>query len=152
MRVAVTGTREGMTDAQRATFGTVLLPLDLHGADAVTEFHHGSCQGVDVQAARLARYVLGDGVRVVCHPGPAGHPCREDSGVDDEVRPAKTHFARNRDLVDGADVLVACPLRPDPIGKNTPGGTAYTVNYARKKGRRIIIIGPDGSITEEAAR
>ncbi len=40
-------------------------------------------------------------------------------------------FARNRALVDGADICVAFMTR-------LHGGTYQTVNYARKKGTRII--------------
>ena len=47
------------------------------------------------------------------------------------------YHARNRYMVDNSDVLIAI-FNGDP-----KGGTAYTVNYARKKGKEIIIINPD---------
>ena len=40
-------------------------------------------------------------------------------------------------MVDNSDVLIAI-FNGDP-----KGGTAYTVNYARKKGKEIVIINPD---------
>ncbi len=46
-------------------------------------------------------------------------------------------FERNKFLVDHAGYLIAVY---DGYGR---GGTAYMVRYARKKGRRIIIIHPD---------
>ena len=46
MIIGFTGTRYSMTDAQRAAFG-VLVMLDMD----FQEFHHGSCQGADVEAA-----------------------------------------------------------------------------------------------------
>ena len=47
------------------------------------------------------------------------------------------YHARNRYMVDNSDVLIAI-FNGDP-----KGGTAYTVNYARKKGKEIVIINPD---------
>ena len=47
------------------------------------------------------------------------------------------YHARNRYMVDNSDVLIA-------IYNGEPkGGTAYTVNYARKRGKEIIIVNPD---------
>ena len=41
---------------------------------------------------------------------------------------------RNRELVDRAEILVAYCVK-------TAGGSAYTVKYARKKGRQVILLG-----------
>jgi hypothetical protein len=135
MRVGFTGTRKGMTASQAAVFeGLVELP---------TEFHHGSCKGADVEAARIVRRTFIVHVPVICHPGPNGDPCQEPSGVDDERREPKTHFARNRDIVNETDRLIACPC---DMTEQSRGGTWYTVSYARKKGKPVTIIWPDGSI------
>lgn len=137
--VGFTGTRHGMTEAQQATFREVF-PTDA-GA-----FHHGSCQGADVQAARLVRQLRPDGITSICHPGPDGDTHREASGVDDFTHTGKTHFARNRDIVDACPVLIACPC---DMTEQPRGGTWYTINYARKCERRILIIWPDGSVKLE---
>lgn len=138
--VGFTGTRHGLTHAQRARLVDVL-SLIL----APTEFHHGSCQGADVEAAALVRYLRPD-CQIVCHPGPEGDSYQRVSGVDDERRPPKTHFARNRDIVDESECLVACPcdMREQPRG-----GTWYTIGHARKKGKPRWIVWPDGTLTEE---
>lgn len=47
------------------------------------------------------------------------------------------YHRRNRFMVDRADVLIAVH-----DGSYT-GGTAYTVEYARRKGKEIVIIDPD---------
>ncbi len=137
MNVGFTGTRKGMTDAQRAAFGTLIVfdvPPHI--------FTHGSCEGADVEAARIVRYV-NDACRIACRPGPVDDPHRSLSGVDDEAMPARTHFARNRDIVDGSDVLVAAPCDDT---EQPFGGTWYTIRYARKKGKRVVIIWPDGRV------
>lgn len=143
MKVGFTRTRAGLQAAQRAALGTFLL-MDL--SERVTEFVHGSCQGADVQAARLARHIFDAGCRIVARPGPDGDPCRDESGVDDETMPGKNHFARNRDIVLATELLVACPpCKPMPPS----GGTLYTVKFARKQKRPLVIIWPDGSIDDE---
>lgn len=144
MIVGFTGVRHGMTDAQRAMLGTVAL-IDIKSM--ITEFHHGGCQGADVEAARLVSHMFGEGVRIICHPGPLGDKHQEISGVDDERLPAKTHFARNRDIVDACDVLLVCPMQMEYQPR---GGTWYTHDQAVKKGKRVIICWPDGTTLDIA--
>lgn len=45
-------------------------------------------------------------------------------------------FERNRYMVDHADMLYACLERPT-------GGTLYTVNYAKRKHKRIVFYGSE---------
>ena len=139
MIVGFTGTRDGLTDAQRATLG-VVLAFDIEP----TVFHHGSCQGADVEAAQIVRYIH-ETCQIVCHPGPDGDNHRRDSGVDDEVLPPKTHFARNRDIVNACEILLVCPK---VMAMLPYGGTSYTFRYATKTGKRTIVIWPDGSQTD----
>jgi len=46
------------------------------------------------------------------------------------------YHARNRYMVDNADRVIAV------YDGSSSGGTAYTVDYARKQGKEIIIINP----------
>jgi len=134
-KIGITGTRHGMTELQEVMLEGLLRPM--------SSFHHGSCQGVDVQAAQIVGRLFNYKPRIVCHPGPDGDPCQQDSGVDDERREPKTHFARNRDIVDETDELYACPREME---EQKHGGTWYTIRYARKKGKPVTIIFPDGSL------
>lgn len=136
MRVGVTGTRHGFTKDQEASF--------TEEVKGFTHFLHGSCGGVDVEAARIVRKMMGKKVHIICLPGPDGDSWREISGVDDEIRAGKTHFARNRDIVNECDLLIGCPYDAEEMSH---GGTWYTINYARKKGKKLIIIWPNGDIT-----
>jgi len=138
MNLGFTGTRNGMTDAQKMAFEELVVRL------TPWTFRHGSCRGADVEAARIVDNALHD-VAIVAHPGPDGDPNRASSGVDTETLPGKTHFARNRDIVNLTDALAACPpCRPLP----ERGGTSYTVGYARKKGKPVYIIWPDGTVED----
>lgn len=132
--VGFTGTRHGMTDVQATVLEGFLRPM--------AEFHHGSCKGADVEAARIVRRTFAHPVRIIAHPGPDDDQCRDESGVDDETLPGLTHFARNRDIVDQCDELIACPREPTEQPK---GGTWYTIRYARKRGVKVTVIWPDGS-------
>ncbi len=50
------------------------------------------------------------------------------------------YHTRNRYMVDNSDVLIAI------YNGELRGGTAYTVNYARMKGKEIVIINPDNFV------
>lgn len=113
------------------------------------DFHHGDCVGADAQAHDLAGRV---NAKRIVHP-PVDNTHRAWVSFYDEIREPKSHFARNRDIVDETDVLIAAPPYMDDITKDTRGGTAYTVNYARKRGKPVYIVRPDGSvIAPEAGR
>ena len=131
MKVGVTGTREGATAYQLAELRTVL--TELKG----TEFHHGDCAGVDVQAAAIAKEL---GYRIVCHPPKSS----EQQGFfgGDEVREPLGYLQRDRNIVDATDVLLVVPLQNAWQPK---GGTWYTHDYAVKKGKPVSVIYPGNS-------
>ena len=136
--VGFTGTRHGMSAVQKEAFARVLEEAD------GDQFHHGDCVGADAEAAAIAFEL---GWQIICHP-----PLKDEHRANttfhraDFARPQKSHFARNRDIVDESQLLIACPQYMDPITKETMGGTAYTVNYARKCGKPVWIVRPDGTI------
>lgn len=139
MKVGFTGTRRGMTEAQRLTVRALL------GLLGVTEAHHGDCVGADADFAAVCA-ALEPRPRIIAHPGESAaggeNHLRANSPHNDEVLSVKTHFARNRDIVTVCDVLIATPADPVP---QTRGGTWYTIDYAGKKGRRRFIVWPDGN-------
>lgn len=142
MKAGVTGSRHGFSASQAMAFRRWAAEQE-----SIDEFHHGSCSGVDVEAARIVRE-LHPGCRIIAHPGPEDCPHQADSGVDDEALPGKGHFARNRDIVNCTEFLAGFPfsmgVRPDGTRM---GGTWYTIEFARKVGRPHIVVSPDGVIT-----
>lgn len=129
-----TGTRYGMTTAQRGA-----LMVFLSGGSG--EFHHGDCMGADAEAHDIA-YDLG--YVIVGHPpSTGGWRAGKNCTV---LLPEKPYLARNRDIVDATIALIAAPQLSD---EQSRGGTWSTVRYARKRGKPVVIIHPDGIIKQE---
>ncbi len=137
MKVGFTGTRHGMADVQKRMVAWHMGDLQM------TELHHGDCIGADAQAHNIA---VEHGRKVVIHP-PVDETYRAFCGGYDVCLLMKTHFARNRDIVDETDVLIGAPYNAKEQGR---GGTWYAISYARKQGKPVYIIWPDG--TEKATR
>ena len=142
MKIGFTGTRNGMTDAQKTALRGLLREQQYDSF--IFEVHHGDCVGADDEFVNIACEVYRCLVRVVCHP-PVDESLRAFNQKANLTMGAKTHFARNRDIVDETSLLIACPsYEPLP----TSGGTAYTVGYAARKGKRVKVIWPDGRIED----
>lgn len=129
--VGFTGTRDGMTEEQKST---VLEILRRYGA---VEAHHGDCVGADADFDKLARQ---HGAVVIVHP-PADPRLRAYCATA-VTYPERPYHARDRDIVDVSEVLIATPKETTGA---TRGGTWYTVKYARQQGRKVVIVWPDGS-------
>jgi hypothetical protein len=143
MTVGFTGTRNGMTPPQRETVGRLLQSL------RPDKTRDGLGVGADAEFAALAAS-LSPRPFLVGHPGVSsrggGNERRGDDARHDIVLAEQTHFKRNRVIVDNSDVLVAAPpCQPLPES----GGTAYTVGYARKVAKPLVVVWPDGTTTEE---
>ena len=128
MKVGITGTREGMTDWQAREVYKIL--AELNG----TEFHHGDCKGVDVQAASIAKVL---GYKIVCYPP----KLTEEQGFygGDIVHKPAGYLERDRAIVDSCDILIVVPKQMQWQPK---GGTWYTHDYAVKKNKPFNIIWP----------
>ena len=134
--IGFTGTQKGATRTQLTTLASFLSgPAEL-GARAL---HHGDCIGADSQAHLLA---LDGDIPVVLHPASTSLKRAWSKGAT-KIWPAKPPLDRNRDIVDATDVLIACPFQNHEILRS---GTWATVRYARKQGKQVIIVWPDGSL------
>ena len=107
------------------------------------EFHHGDCIGADAEAHDIARAL---GYRIVMHP-PINQSQRAFKSGDEE-RELLPYLDRNRRIVTETDALIAAP------GENIErlrSGTWSTVRYARRVGRSIYVVFPDGTNRPERA-
>ena len=137
-KIGITGTRSGMNDEQIESFCErmkTMYDISCERARNISlEFHHGDCVGVDVQAAEVARVM---GIHTVCHP-PVDERLRAHHNSD-VILEQKTHFARNRDIVDSVQLLLVIPFQ---TSHSSTGGTWYTHDYAVKKGVPVEILWP----------
>ncbi len=129
---AFTGTRKGMTDAQKVAVRKVLGDL------AITHFQHGAAIGADEEASFIARDF---GLKVTGHPGNIAAD-RSKTAHADLWSPEAPPLDRNKKLVDSTHLLIAAPDGPE-----RRSGTWSTVQYARKKKKNVWVIMPDGSVT-----
>lgn len=131
--VGFTGTRKGLKSSQAESLRRVLV--------GVTRLHHGDCVGADAEAQAI---VVELGGLTESHP-PSNRALRAFTRNDREHLP-KPYLVRNRDIVDMSDELIACP------GKQLEfvwGGTWATVGHARRMGKPITIVWPDGTVEIE---
>lgn len=136
-RISFTGTRRGLTAKQAHRLSEFM------GARGWSELHHGDCVGAD-EAAHKGAHSLG--WRIVIHPGPSG-PLRAFCGPWDVLCAVKPNLARNHDIVAAGNELWACPAAER---EELRSGTWATIRYARRLGRAIYIIRPDGEVGYEA--
>lgn len=142
-KIGFTGTQKGMTVAQRHTLRTRLAMM------FVEEARHGDCVGADAEFHDACVYHKVP--RIWIHPplNPVKQAFCEtkDWGASVvNVVPPRPYLARNRDIVDGGDILIATPSGYE---EELRSGTWSTVRYARKQNKRIYIIQPDGAIVVE---
>lgn len=138
--VSFTGTRRGMTLAQKRAVGSALAVLQ------PDVFHHGDCVGADAEAHVLAE-TCPTVPEILIHPSsvPGTRAFCRGHKVFDEKPP----LVRNLDMVKACDVLIACPAGQE----RRRSGTWATVRAARKEegGPNILVVMPDGTLVEETA-
>lgn len=140
--VGFTGTRNGMTDQQKATVELIL--KNLPEGDPV--FHHGDCVGADDEFDQIARRVRPD---CVIHTHPPNKPelrahCSGRGPTTNHI--PKGYLERDRDIVDASELLIGAPYQQnEPLGRRV-GGTWYTIRYARKNVKDHLIVKPDGKV------
>lgn len=134
-RFGFTGTRHGMTDAQKSALREFM-------RGGTGELHHGDCVGADSDAHDIADEC---GYAVVIHP-PTDYKLRAWRSVPlHMMKMEQSHFARNRAIVNDTISLIATPFEAEPQSR---GGTWYTINFARRMGKVVVLIRPDGTIDQ----
>jgi hypothetical protein len=100
-----TGTRKGMTTAQKEAFSKLLMYL------RPNIFQHGDCIGADAEAHDIVRAYLPD-VKIEARPGPTSAGLRANKKAD-VTHPVKSFLERNRDIVHNASAMVATPQKKE---------------------------------------
>lgn len=139
--VGFTGTRENLTDHQLSWLYTT---LESRSIDIV---HHGACVGADT-AVHLA--ALDSGVPVHVWPPTnmklIGRDCFQPN-VLVTIHPRMPYLNRNREIVNATVGLIALPKHDkQPVDASQWGGTWYTVEFAQRNDRPVMICYPNGRI------
>ena len=131
MHTGFTGTRHGMTPPQLDAVRDVLRRRQ-------GWLHHGDCLGADKQAHDIGRAL---GLRIACHP-PVNPTLRAFCECDLVHQPL-AYMARNHAIVHVSAEVVAAPAE---MGEVMKSGTWATVRHARKLGKMVTIVYPDGTL------
>ena len=135
MIVGFTGTQQGMTEQQARVLVLIV------SAFRMTEFHHGDCIGADAQAHDIVR--KNSSCKIHIHP-PIIRSKRAFK-IADVVYQEKEYLARNRDIVAACDLLIATPKLPV---EELRSGTWATIRDARRNGKSLYIITPNGYVQQ----
>jgi len=131
--VGFTGTRDGMTPRQANKFREIIKEMNIRS------FHHGDCIGSDLEAHKIIRK-LKPKAQIYVHP-----PIKKRYRAfckGDFTAPEKDYLARDFNIVNGTETLLATPKQKSEVLRS---GTWTTIRYAKKMMRKITIIYPDGT-------
>lgn len=146
MRIGFTGTRNGMTETQKARVMELLARIEARAPGAPHEFHHGACVGADEEACGIALATLGN-VTVIAHPSGLPGMCNPSAIVlSHKVLPVKPPLDRNRDISDASETVISTPGGSEEA--NPRSGTWSTIRYARRNGPVVYVVFPDGSVED----
>jgi len=143
--IGFTGTREGITDAQRSTLIRVLMGDDVW---RTASFHHGDCVGADADFDAILRAIY------ACPPIES-HPCTfavmrahcERRGPT-VVHAPRRYDRRNREIVLRSATMLVCPK---DMSEQRFGGTWATYRIALAEGRRVLVVWPDGRLEDRSS-
>jgi hypothetical protein len=127
--VGFTGSRQGMTQAQREAVVEVLMEA--------TEAHHGDCVGADREFHEICEEL---GIDVVLHP-PTDPKLRAWCHAT-RVEEPRPYLERNRQIVKAAELMVATPKEKVEPPPSRGQGTWSCIRYARKLKRELLVVFP----------
>ena len=135
MKIGFTGTRKGMTEKQKSY---VSFHLWHNSAFSSGEVHHGDCVGADAEFHYMATKL---GCAIIKHPASNVGNQRANCLGGIELK-AKPPLERNHDIVDTVNFMIAAPGENHEVLRS---GTWATIRYARKVGKKLVVIYPNGN-------
>lgn len=140
-----TGTRTEPTDKQAIALWRLLRRKWVGKFNVIV--HHGGCVGAD---AMMDEYARQHNWGVILHP-----PIKQDYEATLPIYQRRTelvcksYLSRNQDIVTDCDLLLAVPKTTQWRARS---GTWSTINYARKQGKSIWFVYPDGQVALETEK
>jgi hypothetical protein len=123
-----TGTRSGMTDAQKAEVERLFVEL------RITTLYHGASIGADEETSLIAQRL---GINVRAFPGNVDADRSKLAHADAWERPASP-LARSKAMVRRAHLVIAAPDGPE----KPRSGTWATIRFARGEGKTVHLVEP----------
>lgn len=158
MILGFTGTRKGLTPAQRAQLPSVLVvqPLlkssdGMFGIDPIRTLHGGAAGADQEFHDWLMEATPWMSVPPLIEIYPTEDRAqlwysRDSRQVNWCVHPGSDPLTRNRIIATRCDALLACPAEAT---EQLRSGTWSTVRYARKASKPVTLLLPDGKVREE---
>jgi hypothetical protein len=138
-----TGTRQGMTAAQKRVVAEVVHALVLeHRRTPLLSALHGDCVGADADFDAICRAA---GLWIDCRPSTWGST-RANTNANAIAVPMRP-MARNRLIVADATQMIACPPNFEEIKSGS--GTWATTRFTRQAEKPLLIVFPDGTTKSE---
>lgn len=143
IHVGFTGTRQGLTSAQRRTIIAFLQDI---GDENILRIHHGDCIGADAELHQIA-LDLDEPIEI--HPPDSDRYRALCTGAV-FVHEPKPYMVRNLDIVAACSVMIGAPFENAPQPR---GGTWATIQMARqalKRGalRALYVVGREGQLLD----
>lgn len=142
IHLGISGTQEGMTEKQ--AIACIYLFSQLQ--DDVDFYHHGDCIGVDAEFHALVEkmtnyeYGIQPGDNIIIHP--PDNDSKRAFKKSKHIRSKKPYLDRNRDIVSESDIMFIVPKEKTEQFRGS--GTWATFRYAKKAGKPVFLIYPDG--------
>lgn len=128
----MTGSRNGLSLKARD------VAISFVENNVIIELHHGDCLGADADFHNIC---ADRDINIVIHP-PKDAKSRAFC-TSSSILPPKDYLDRNKDIVNAADIIIAFPGTYKEVQRS---GTWATIRYAKKMGKKLIIVYPDGRI------
>lgn len=148
MIIGFTGTREGLTNQQLAWLVTTFEAGRQDGT--ITQVHHGACVGAD--AAVHAQAIE---LEIPVHVWPPVNPkyLAAECVTGHKTVPVFVHapmpyLDRDRQIVGATYGLIALPKQNEQPDRMLWGGTWYTVDFAERTSKPVIICYPNGTVEQ----
>jgi len=132
VKVGFTGTRRGMTLAQQKAVASLVDKTKPKLA------LHGDCVGADADFHQICFRKC----PIQIYPSNIPKQRAFCAGAERVFSP-EDPLMRNRSIVDRADFVIATPGEAYEVLRS---GTWSTIRYARKRGKRLYVVFPDGTV------
>jgi hypothetical protein len=137
MRLGITGTRRGMSEAQNFRVSQFLRVLQ---PDASI---HGDAIGADAEFHDLSRELVKN-PWIIIHP-PTNHKYRAFKNGD-FIHDPLTFLVRDDNIIKDSTLMLATPFEFEEVLRS---GTWATIRHTRKFDTPLIIVWPDGTCQDE---